>query len=268
MKNQSNRTRMFSGNLGRTSAAATLLVVAFHANAPSLPAQYHQVALNPSSLLFGVLKVESEVPLGGSGWAVEPELAYLARGQRFWSRDYDTHGIRAGLVAKKYLTVDSTFSGLYGFGYARLGSVEFVDHVDEGDRRDQRDFRRGRFTVGLGLGWAAVGDDAFVYGFALGLGRHVVDRKRYTSSGPGPIAEADDDEIFEFPLDVYGRVSMGIRLWEPGARAARDAHEGERALELERLRERVQNRGTGTTAPEMSELELRRLRHRLRNGNG
>lgn len=208
----------------------------------ALRAQFVQVTSNPSSLIFGVLKLESEIPLRHN-FALEPEAAVLIEGQRFWSSDYDSEGVRFGLVGKKYFDVSKPHEGWYGMIYARVARIDFRDFVEEGDARDQRDFERRRSTVGFGVGHTEAGKDGFVYGVSLGIGRHFVDEKTYATPPLGPngeIFDADDDELFALPIDVYGRVYVGFRIFNDAGRAAKDAYEEQREAERAAWRERIQ----------------------------
>ena len=235
----------------------------------TLRAQYIQVSTNPSSLLFGVFKLEAEVSLG-KNFALEPEAALFVKGQRFWSQDYETEGERFGLVIKKYLDRSKPYEGFYGFMYGRFGNIVYTDFMEEGEMRDQRDFDRQRNTVGFGLGHAKVGKDGFYYGFSLGIGRHFVNEKTYqtpTLAPNGEIYESNDAELIQMPIDVYGRISVGVRLYSPAGRDAKDAYERQQdELEAER-REQIQQ---GLDALELErqqrlqELELRR--QQLRSG--
>ena len=225
--------------------ARVLLVLGLLTCCLALRAQYVQVSTNPSSLLFGVLKLEAEVPFDHN-FAFEPEIAYLTPGRRFWTADYDTEGVRFGATFKKYFDAEAAHRGWYGMAYLRNSRITFTDFSEEGEERDQRDFRRLRATFGLGVGYTDVGRDGFVYGFSLGVGRHFTDRKDYTSpplDGPnGRIFDSDDSEIFDLPIDVYGRVYVGVRIFNPEGRAVQDAIiEREKAEETE-LRERLQRR--------------------------
>lgn len=237
--------------------ARVLLVIGLVTCCVALRAQYVQLTTNPSSLLFGVVKLEAEVPLAYN-FAIEPEAAFLVEGRRFWSNDYDTEGVRFGVVGKKYLNAERPHDGWYGMAYLRASQIDFVDFVDEGDAPNQRDFERARTTFGIGIGRTAVGRDGFAYGFSLGLGRHFVDDKDYTTEPTkavgGQISDSDDSEILDFPMDVYGRVYVGLRLFTRAGRVARDAYdelkarrraEEEAALreQIERQRERVLKRG-------------------------
>ncbi len=232
--------------------ARVLLTLGLVAVAALAHAQYTQLSTNPASLIFGVFKAEAEIPLNNN-FAIEPEAAVLVKGQRFWTPDYDSEGYRLGLVGKKYFDASKPHEGFYGFVYARNSKFTFTDYVEEGGRRDQRDFERARSTIGFGVGHAAVGKDGFYYGFSLGIGRHFVDDKKYTTPALGPggeIFDTDDAEFLALPIDVYGRVSMGLRLYNDAGRAEKDAYEKRLEAEEAEMRDRVQQN--------MSELELRR----------
>ena len=211
----------------------------------ALRAQYAQASTNPSSLLFGVLKLEAEVPFK-SNFALEPEVAYLTEGRRFWTSDYDTEGVRFGVVAKKYFDADAAHRGWYGMAYLRSSRITFADFSEEGEQRDQRDFRRLRSTFGLGFGYTAVGRDGFVYGVSLGVGRHFTDRKDYLTpplDGPnGRIFDSDDSELIPLPLDIYGRVYVGVRLFTARGRLEQDAVIEREEAEEAGLREQLQRR--------------------------
>ncbi len=229
-----------------------LLTIGLAAIAALAHAQYTQISTNPASLIFGVFKLEAEIPLNNH-FAIEPEAAVLVKGQRFWTPDYDSEGYRLGVVGKKYFDAAKPHEGFYGFVYARNSKFTFTDFIEEGERRDQRDFERVRSTIGFGIGHAAVGKDGFYYGFSLGIGRHFVNEKTYTSDALGPggeIFDTDDAEFLRLPIDVYGRVSMGLRLYNKTGRAEKDAYEKQLEIEEAEMRDRVQQN--------MSELELRR----------
>ncbi len=241
----------------RTYAFLTLFTLASAAAPSALRAQYVQVSTNPTSLIFGVFKLEAELPLNHK-FALETEAAVLVKGQRFWTPDYNSEGYRLGLVGKKYFDASRPHEGFYGFAYARVSSFKFTDYAEEGERRDQRDFDRDRSTVGFGVGHAAVGKDGFYYGFSLGIGRHFVNKKTYTSPALGPggeIFDTDDAEFLALPVDIYGRVSMGLRLYNKRGRAEKDAYEERLELEAAEMREKFQQN--------MSELEQRREELRL-----
>ena len=222
--------------------ARVLLVIGLLTCCLALRAQYTQVSTNPSSLLFGVLKVESEVPFAHN-FAFEPEVAYLTEGRRFWTSDYDTEGVRFGAVAKKYFRPDLAHRGWYGMAYLRHSRITFTDFSEEGEERDQRDFRRLRATFGLGTGYTEVGRDGFVYGFSFGIGRHLTDRKQYlTPPLEGPNGRISDADVFDLPIDVYGRVYVGLRIFNDEGRQAQDEHFEREAAEAEELRERLQRR--------------------------
>lgn len=252
-------------------ATLLLLAGALALSAAPLHAQYTQLSTNPVSLIFGVIKVEGEASMR-PGWAIEGEVSAITKGQRAWSPDYDSRGYRLGLNLKRYFIADGLNEGYYGFAYARHVQTKFTDFVREGEQPDQRDFDRNRKTIGFGLGYAGAGADGFYYGFSLGIGRHVQNEKVYTSTIPGEvISRADDDERFDGPFDVYGRVSVGLRIYSPSGKTYKDEVEAEREAEEARLREAVLNRASGatpTTPATLSPLEARRLRHRIRNGDG
>ncbi len=233
--------------------------------------QYTQISTNPSSLLFGVFKVEVEIP-AANRWAFETEFALMSKGQRFWTPDYETKGYRAGFSLKRYFDATMPNEGYYGFMYMRHSALAFTDFAREDERYDQRDFDRIRTTLGFGAGYTKVHKDGFFYGCALGIGRHVGDTKKYTSSVPGQtVSEALDGEIFEMPIDVYGRISIGVRLFNSVGAAQKEAYELEQEELREELRDQLYNSLNGeydSPLRDMSELELRRLRHRIKNGNG
>lgn len=243
--------------------ARLMLLSGFLLSTAVLYAQYVQVSTNPSSLIFGVFKLEAEVPLG-KNFAFEPEASLFVKGQRFWSQDYDTEGERFGLVIKKYFDRAKPYEGFYGFMYGRFGHIKYTDYVDEGEKRDQRDFDRQRNTIGFGIGHAKVGKDGFYYGFSLGIGRHFVNEKKYLTpalSPDGVIYESNDAELIKFPLDVYGRISVGVRLYNTSGREAKDAYEREQDLLLEQRREQIQqslDELDRQRQQRLEELELRR----------
>lgn len=246
--------------LSRLLLTAGLLVCCY-----ALRAQYVQLSTNPSSLLFGVLKLETEIGLPHN-FAIEPEASLLIEGQRFWTSDYDTEGARFGIVGKKYFDRERPHEGWYGMAYFRLSQIDFLDFSEEGEARDQRDFLRTRSTFGLGVGHTAVGRDGFVYGVSLGLGRHFVDEKEYQTeplSGPnGVISDSDDSELIDIPLDIYGRVYIGMRIFSAAGRADKDAYE---ALEDQReaeLRERIQKRQEALDQARQNTLERMRSEQR------
>ncbi|MFK8057538.1 MAG: hypothetical protein AB8F78_15540 [Saprospiraceae bacterium] len=243
------------------------LSIAFATLASS--AQYTQFSTNPISLLYGVYKVEAEFPLGNH-FAIEPEVAYLSTGQRFWFPDYDTKGHRMGLVMKKYFDKSMVYEGYYGFAYFRHVSMTFTDFQAEGELPDQRDFIRRRNVFGFGIGYSKVGLDGFFYGGAFGIGRHSAQNtKEYTSTLPEEtISKAEDEDLFRTPIDVYGRISVGIRLYNQSGLEAKNAYEKAQQEEFERQREMLLNSNTEHIEPEQLDLEARRLRHRIKNGNG
>ena len=220
----------------------------FAAGAQAQP-HYTQLTTNPSSLLFGVLKLEAEVGLDRN-FAIEPEVAIMTEGQRFWTADYESKGLRYGVVAKKYFQADMPHEGYYGMAYFRRSSFTFLDQVAEGETRDQRDLDRTRATLGFGAGYTSVGRDGFTLGVSFGIGRHIVDRKEYltpATSVDGTVFDPFDAEFIKFPLDVYGRVSIGLRLYNAKGRERKDAYEAEleewraqrEAILLERREERL-----------------------------
>ena len=241
-----------------------LLTAGLLATVVALHAQYVQLTTNPSSLIFGVFKIESEFGLPNN-FAIEPEAAVLVKGQRFWTPDYDTEGYRFGVVGKKYFDPAKPHEGWYGMVYARTAEFTFTDFVEEGDRPDQRDFERSRSTIGFGVGVTDVGRDGFVFGASLGIGRHFVDDKDYTSPAPVPgseISDSDDADIFDVPIDVYGRIYAGLRLFLGQGRAEKDAYEAKKAEREAAQRDRVQQRLDDLHLAREQELQKQRDRRR------
>jgi len=203
-----------------------LLCISIAFCSTQLIAQYTQFATNPISLLYGVYKVEAEFPLGNH-FAIEPEFSLLSQGQRFWFPDYNTKGHRIGAVVKKYFDKRVLNEGFYGFVYLRHASLAFTDFQAEGELPDQRDFSRRRNIFGFGAGYTKVGQDGFYYGCSFGIGRHTPQNdKKYTSTLPeGMISTAGDEGIFRTPIDVYARVSVGVRIYTEAGLKERQAYE-------------------------------------------
>ena len=192
-----------------------LLVFFLVAGFTTVHAQYLSPKTNPLSLLFGVYKLEVEASLGGR-WAIQPEVALVTKGQRFWSKDYNSEGYRFGMMVKRYFTDAYYNERFYGFAYFRHSPMTFTDLVPEGEMPDQRDFKRNRRTFGFGIGYTSVGNDNFVWDCSVAIGRHSSNDRQYTSTldGGEDISRAYDETIFETPLDVYARIGVGVRIFQ------------------------------------------------------
>jgi len=101
------------------------------------------------------------------------------------------------------------------------------------------------------------------------LGVHPQNDKAYTSTVSGTsISSAEDEDLFRTPIDVYGRVSVGFRLFNQDGLAQKKAYEKAYQEELEQQREWFLQQSSELISPKNLDLEARRLRHRLKNGNG
>ena len=204
---------------------------------------YVGFASNPVSFLFGVVKLETEIGLPG-GFALEPELSLLTEGKRFWSPDYDSKGSRYGLVMRKYFSNNGMYDDFYGFLYARASNLSFRQDEEVVDS-DLYDYRLKRVTLGFGIGYSETYSSGFTYGLAIGVGRNIVDETESIDSRPLPVvAGRGSSDYFgdaeygqDFPINVYGRVSIGFRLFSSGYADRLNAAARARQKELERDKE-------------------------------
>ncbi len=184
-------------------------------------AAYIGLTTNPVSLLFGVVKLEAEIGLP-KGFSIEPEVAFHTEGVRLWSSGYESEGQRFGLVLRRYFIGDGLNDGFYGMVYGRQGTFKYYETEDASLQDDEYDFELKRLTVGFGLGYQKTWPSGFSFGSSLGVGRNFVDEVRSLDPSDldfNPNSDAADLGVGnEFPINVYGRISFGYRIFSQAYR--------------------------------------------------
>ena len=189
-------------------------------------AQYSQFTTSPPLLLLRTVRLDRESPLENNA-AIEWGLSVLLPGGDWWSEPYGVSGARVSPTLKKYFQRGRPHLGWYGMGYARFTYLRFKRPEGPGrpppDRR--YDYRRTRITIGGGFGYLFVARNGLVLGGSLGVGAHLLDRKRFDGgdvtsrpydSGFIYALHERDGDISEFtaPVDLQFRLYVGIRRFK------------------------------------------------------
>ena len=242
--------------------------------AATAPAQYAQLTTNLFAPGAGGVTAEAEVPVAPR-LALEFSAGRIFFGQgsgSLWSVD-EVDGHRLGAVAKVYQRQASGLQeGLFVGPYLRYSDVEVHEHSGAWFGGDDDPYRLRKLVVGGLLGLTSVGDRGFAASLAGGIGYTF--SRRY-SCLPG-LRDPDDLDcgqasppLRDADLHLYLQASLGYRLYTGRAKLLKA--EAELVEEERRWLARERRRVQAEAAPEsverpagMSDVEWRRLRHKLR----